>query len=134
MHQGALLGAARRKAAAAAAARRSQYGGGPAAAAAAAALAAAGGAPRGKVTARCLWNACKALTVGLLLMMVGCAMATIGYYAEQLSVGQEVRGNATVPVKNESRTFHLNNLSYAGPIVMGVGGRWRPLRVCWCCS
>jgi hypothetical protein len=37
-------------------------------------------------------------------------------------VAQEVRGNQTVRVKNESRGFHLNNLSYAGPIVMGVGG------------
>jgi len=46
-----------------------------------------------------------------------------GYYADQLSVGQEIRGNHTVAVKNESRGFHLNNLSYAGPIVMGVGGK-----------
>ena len=46
-----------------------------------------------------------------------------GYYADQLSVAQEVRGNHTVRVKNESRGFHLNNLSYAGPIVMGVGGK-----------
>lgn len=45
-----------------------------------------------------------------------------GYYAEHLSVGQEIRGNATVRVKNESRGFHLNNLSYVGPIVMGFGG------------
>lgn len=45
-----------------------------------------------------------------------------GYYADQLSVAQEIRGNHTVAVKNESRGFHLNNLSYAGPIVMGVGG------------
>lgn len=45
-----------------------------------------------------------------------------GYYADQLSVAQEVRGNLTIRVKNESRGFHLNNLSYAGPIVMGVGG------------
>lgn len=48
-----------------------------------------------------------------------------GYYADQLSVAQEVRGNHTVRVKNESRGFHLNNLSYAGPIVMGVGGNVR---------
>lgn len=47
-----------------------------------------------------------------------------GYYAEHLSVGQEIRGNATVRVKNESRGFHLNNLSYVGPIVMGFGGKW----------
>ncbi|KAI4472218.1 hypothetical protein MML48_1g09301 [Holotrichia oblita] len=45
-----------------------------------------------------------------------------GYYADHLSIAQEVRGNHTVRVKNESRGFHLNNLSYAGPIVMGVGG------------
>ena len=46
----------------------------------------------------------------------------IGYFADQLSVAQEIRGNLTIKVKNESRGFHLNNLSYAGPIVMGVGG------------
>lgn len=46
----------------------------------------------------------------------------VGYYADQLSVAQETRGNLTIKVKNESRGFHLNNLSYAGPIVMGVGG------------
>ncbi|ERL87370.1 hypothetical protein D910_04765 [Dendroctonus ponderosae] len=77
---------------------------------------------RGKVNGKCLWNACKALSLGLLLMLLGAAMATIGYYADQLSVAQEIRGNHTVAVKNESRGFHLNNLSYAGPIVMGVGG------------
>ncbi|XP_063995494.1 uncharacterized protein LOC135172912 [Diachasmimorpha longicaudata] len=77
---------------------------------------------KGKVTTRCLWHACKALGIGLLLMLLGACMATIGYYADQLSVAQEIRGNITVKVKNESRGFHLNNLSYAGPIVMGVGG------------
>ncbi|GLV43878.1 uncharacterized protein CBL_11542 [Carabus blaptoides fortunei] len=77
---------------------------------------------RGKVNGRCLWNACKALSLGLLLMVLGAAMATIGYYADHLSMAQEVRGNHTIRVKNESRGFHLNNLSYAGPIVMGVGG------------
>ncbi|KAG5311904.1 T200A protein, partial [Pseudoatta argentina] len=77
---------------------------------------------RGKVTTRCLWHACKALGIGLLLMLLGACMATIGYYADQLSVAQEIRGNITVKVKNESRGFHLNNLSYAGPVVMGLGG------------
>lgn len=33
---------------------------------------------RGKVNGRCLWNACKALSLGLLLMILGSAMATIG--------------------------------------------------------
>ncbi|XP_076054808.1 uncharacterized protein LOC143033356 [Oratosquilla oratoria] len=40
-------------------------------------------AVKGKVTTSCLWNACKALTIGILLMFVGAAMATIGYYAEE---------------------------------------------------
>lgn len=97
---------------------------------------------RGKMTSRCLWHACRALMIGILLMILGAGMATIGkcgrfdpktgflierivftgYYAEDLSIGQEVRGNTTVRIKNESRGFHLNNLSYAGPIVMGFGG------------
>ncbi|XP_054287778.1 uncharacterized protein LOC129003508 [Macrosteles quadrilineatus] len=75
---------------------------------------------RNKVSTRCFWNACKALSFGLLLMMIGAAMATIGYYADQLSAVPDVRSNTTVALK--SRGFHLHNLSYAGPIVMGVGG------------
>jgi cytochrome c oxidase assembly protein Cox11 len=35
---------------------------------------------RAKVTTRCLWNACKALTVGMVLLLAGCAMATVGKY------------------------------------------------------
>ncbi|XP_066599266.1 uncharacterized protein [Prorops nasuta] len=34
---------------------------------------------RGKVTTRCLWHACKALGIGLLLMLLGACMATIGF-------------------------------------------------------
>ncbi|XP_073947159.1 uncharacterized protein isoform X2 [Choristoneura fumiferana] len=77
---------------------------------------------RGKMSSKCLWHACRALSAGLLLMLLGAAMAVIGYYADTLSVDEEVRGNATVSVKDEARGFHLNNLSYAGPIVMGFGG------------
>lgn len=33
---------------------------------------------KGKVNGKCLWNACKALSLGLLLMVLGAAMATIG--------------------------------------------------------
>ncbi|XP_056633705.1 uncharacterized protein LOC130898996 [Diorhabda carinulata] len=77
---------------------------------------------RGKVNGKCLWNACKALSLGLLLMVLGAAMATIGYYADHLSATPEFKGNFTFRTKNETKSFHLNNLSYAGPIVMGVGG------------
>ena len=35
-------------------------------------------AVKGKVTTRCLWNACKALTFGVILIFLGAGMATIG--------------------------------------------------------
>lgn len=37
---------------------------------------------RGKVTTRCLWNACRALAVGIALLLIGTTMAVIG---EELS-------------------------------------------------
>ncbi|KAI5695212.1 hypothetical protein M8J75_012797 [Diaphorina citri] len=75
---------------------------------------------RSKLSKRCFWNACKALSFGLLLMVIGGSMATIGYYADSLSPKPVFRTNSTVRIK--SKGFHLNNLSYAGPIVMGIGG------------
>lgn len=33
---------------------------------------------RGKMTSRCLWHACRALVLGMVLMIVGAGMATIG--------------------------------------------------------
>lgn len=33
---------------------------------------------RGKMTSRCLWHACRALILGMLLMFLGAGMATIG--------------------------------------------------------
>lgn len=33
---------------------------------------------RGKMTSRCLWHACRALMIGIALMMLGAGMATIG--------------------------------------------------------
>ncbi|XP_031636980.1 uncharacterized protein LOC116349598 isoform X2 [Contarinia nasturtii] len=77
---------------------------------------------RGKMTSSCLWHACRALALGLLLMLIGAGMATIGYYAEHISRHAETRNNSTVRVKTDSKSgIHLHNLSYAGPIVMGCG-------------
>ena len=77
---------------------------------------------RGKMSTRCLWHACRALMVGILLMVIGASMATIGYYSQDFALG-EFRHNSTIRVKNEQRGLHLNNLSYLGPIIMGVGGK-----------
>nr|ABN49259.1 IP13130p [Drosophila melanogaster] len=76
---------------------------------------------RGKMSSKCLW-ACRALILGLTLMLLGAGMATLGYYADHLSMGSELRGNVTVRVKNDLKGFHLNNFAYVGPIVMGFGG------------
>jgi hypothetical protein len=77
---------------------------------------------RGKMSTRCLWHACRALMVGILLMIIGASMATIGYYSQDFAIG-EFRHNSTIRVKNDQRGLHLNNLSYLGPIIMGVGGK-----------
>ncbi|XP_071542795.1 uncharacterized protein [Panulirus ornatus] len=69
-------------------------------------------AVKGKVTTRCLWNACKALTIGILLIFIGAGMATIGYYAEEEQLRrQSVNGS------NSSPTFVLNiSTTYALPL------------------
>ncbi|XP_053674555.1 uncharacterized protein LOC128724858 [Anopheles nili] len=79
---------------------------------------------RGKMTSRCLWHACRALVLGMVLMFVGGGMATVGYYANNFPSLSDVRSNSSssIRVKNEHRGLHLNNLSYVGPIIMGVGG------------
>ncbi|XP_052859732.1 uncharacterized protein LOC128266982 [Anopheles cruzii] len=80
---------------------------------------------RGKMTSRCLWHACRALVLGMVLMFVGGGMATVGYYANNFPSLSDLRSNSstsTIRVKNEQRGLHLNNLSYVGPIIMGVGG------------
>uniref|UniRef100_A0A336M0I8 CSON014781 protein n=1 Tax=Culicoides sonorensis TaxID=179676 RepID=A0A336M0I8_CULSO len=78
---------------------------------------------KGKMSGKCLVHACRALTIGLTLMFIGAGMATIGYYTN--THAHELRANGTVAqfrFKNENRGLHLNNLSYLGPIIMGVGG------------
>lgn len=46
-----------------------------------------------------------------------------GYYAEHISPHAETRNSSMVRLKAESKGIHLHNLSYAGPIVMGCGGK-----------
>lgn len=46
-----------------------------------------------------------------------------GYYAEHIATDNDARSNSTIRVKTDSKGIHLHNLSYAGPIVMGCGGK-----------
>ncbi|XP_023230560.1 uncharacterized protein LOC111630655 [Centruroides sculpturatus] len=79
-------------------------------------------AVRIKMAENSLWTVCKAMTVGVLLIVIGAGMATVGFYSEYLSRVEEQRGNTTIWVKNESRDTHLGSLTYIGPVVMGTGG------------
>uniref|UniRef100_A0A2S2Q110 Transmembrane protein n=1 Tax=Sipha flava TaxID=143950 RepID=A0A2S2Q110_9HEMI len=81
------------------------------------------------IAEKCFWNACKALSFGLFLMAVGAIMAIIGYYAEQLSSDDivsktDIRNSSTSirTTKTNKKSSHIYKLSYAGPIVMGIGG------------
>ncbi|XP_068222402.1 uncharacterized protein [Palaemon carinicauda] len=66
-------------------------------------------AVKGKVTTTCLWNACKALTIGILLIFIGAGMATIGYYAEEAQLRRQATQNNTVPlsVSNSTNNYPL---------------------------
>lgn len=61
-------------------------------------------------------------------MVIGVSMATIGYYSNEFVIGEN--GNRTQQHSGgmrktaDQRGLHLNNLSYMGPIVMGVGGEF----------
>lgn len=57
-------------------------------------------------------------------MFIGGGMATIGYYTNTFAHEQRTNGTAaSFRYKSDNRGLHLNNLSYLGPIIMGVGGK-----------
>ncbi|KAH6921468.1 hypothetical protein HPB50_000776 [Hyalomma asiaticum] len=98
----------------------------------------------------CVWEACKALSGGIFLLALGTAMCVVGFFAEDLATSPVPRqGNASAPVAaaaassssttsdggaaaesqvattlvvDRNREYHLHNLSFAGPAIMGLGG------------
>ncbi|XP_042224622.1 uncharacterized protein LOC121868269 [Homarus americanus] len=70
-------------------------------------------AVKGKVTTRCLWNACKALTIGILLIFIGAGMATVGYYAEEEELRRQ-SGNGTSG--SSTTTLVVNVTTYTLPL------------------
>lgn len=77
---------------------------------------------RNKVTVQCLWLTCKALSGGMILLVIGTTMSVVGFYAETLSTELIESGNRTVEVTDPDRQYHLHNLTYVGPVIMGLGG------------
>lgn len=81
------------------------------------------GALRGKITVHCIWAACKAMSIGIVFIAIGATLMAVGFYADQLSVKGKTFINGTVLIKRDRlRYYHLSNMSYVGPIVMGIGG------------
>ncbi|XP_022691012.1 uncharacterized protein LOC111261651 [Varroa jacobsoni] len=77
------------------------------------------------VSLGCVWKFAKALTPGVLLIAIGTAMCVVGFLAEQLSTTVIVIDNVnneTSTTVNRSMEYHLHNLSFAGPAIMGLGG------------
>ncbi|XP_076335964.1 uncharacterized protein LOC143239058 [Tachypleus tridentatus] len=75
---------------------------------------------RGKVTFQCMWAACKALTTGILLILLGSGMAVVGFYSTHATMDREA--NSTNFLESFSRDYKLTSMTYIGPAVMGVGG------------
>ncbi|UYV76970.1 hypothetical protein LAZ67_14002618 [Cordylochernes scorpioides] len=75
-----------------------------------------------KVSSSCFWTACRAAAIGALLILLGSAMATVGFYSGRLSLVETVQGNITVLVRDARRDVHLASFTYLGPVVMGFGG------------
>lgn len=106
--------------------------------------------PASRWTWSCVWEACKALSGGIFLLALGTAMCVVGFFAEDLATSPVPRqGNASAPaaaaaaaaegapsggaattsdggeatlVVDRNREYHLHNLSFAGPAIMGLGG------------
>ncbi|XP_035207941.1 uncharacterized protein LOC118182667 [Stegodyphus dumicola] len=77
---------------------------------------------RSKVTVQCLWLTCKALSGGMILLVIGTTMSVVGFYADSLSTEIIESGNRTIEVTNDDKHYHLHNLTYVGPVIMGLGG------------
>lgn len=77
---------------------------------------------RNKVTVQCLWLTCKALSGGMILLVIGTTMSVVGFYADILSTEVIESGNRTIEITDTDRQYHLHNLTYVGPVIMGLGG------------
>ncbi|KAG8178453.1 hypothetical protein JTE90_026552 [Oedothorax gibbosus] len=76
------------------------------------------------MSCRCIWLCFKALSGGVLLIALGVGMTVFGFYADTFAVHEtfDPATNSTSVVRNESLKMHLHNLTYVGPVFMGLGG------------
>lgn len=76
------------------------------------------------ISFRCIWLCFKALSGGVLLIAIGVGMTVFGFYADTIAVHErfDASANRTVHVMNEALRMHIHNLTYVGPVFMGLGG------------
>ncbi|XP_054715997.1 uncharacterized protein LOC129225574 [Uloborus diversus] len=79
---------------------------------------------KSSVSFRCIWLCFKALSGGVLLIAIGVGMTVFGFYADTFAVQEHLdeATNRTVSVVNEHLKLHIHNLTYVGPVFMGIGG------------
>ena len=79
--------------------------------------------PRLRCTWHCFCVAFKALSGGIVLLVLGTVMSVVGFFAEPLAVEQVKLPNGTVvPTMDPDTKQHLHNLTFVGPVIMGLGG------------
>ncbi|CAG2174966.1 unnamed protein product, partial [Oppiella nova] len=79
--------------------------------------------PRLRCTWHCFCIAIKALSGGIVLLVLGTVMSVVGFFAEPLAIEHVKLENGTVvPTIDPDTKQHLHNLTYVGPVIMGLGG------------
>ena len=84
------------------------------------------GVPKRSGDCRCfipfMWSSCVSILVGTMVLLGGTAMCVSGYYAGYFSRTQ-LGMNGTEPVyrRDERAHYHIKNLTFAGPVFMGIG-------------
>ena len=72
-----------------------------------------------------MWSTCLGTFLGFLVLCGGTAMCVVGYYAEYFAttetISTTVNGTDIVIIKDSSMQFHIKNLTFVGPIFMGIG-------------
>ena len=80
----------------------------------------------GRVTTGCLWHACRAVTIGIALIITGISLTIIGYLTDQREYMEHVelsrKFDNYTSTKYKDGRFHLSNISFSGPVVLGTGG------------
>lgn len=76
---------------------------------------------------RCTWHcfciALKAFSGGIVLLALGTVMSVIGFFAGDLAIEYVPNANGTLEKQiDEDTQTHLHNLTYVGPVIMGLGG------------